>query len=1033
MIRNIVSVMNKNNIKVIISSYIIFLLIIVEFNGLLFFGELIGSNSIRVKAEIIVDINGNGNYTSIQAAIDNASIDDTIYVWAGTYYENIIINKSVTLIGNGTKDTIINGSGIGDVVYVTANWVNISGFTIRGSGKGPMPSYYHAGIELNNVNNISIKNNNCSNNDLGIFCCGFGNNLIMNNNCSDNSKIGAYINSKDNKIINNYCNLNKMVGICLDGSEFNFVVNNYCSYNSNVGIHFDLHSNFNYIRNNTCENNTVGFKFFNCHNNTFFENNILNNNEGGLWLQYGSKDNYLFHNNFISKKNQVYDQNIGFNFFNNSNHEGNYWSDYNGTDIGNMIYSWDITGKHLIRGDGIGDTKVPHLELDYYPFTNKMGWLKPGVPSLKDPGNIDNDGNYNLSWNTTIRTIGYVLEEDNTTSFDSPIEIYNGSLIIFNISRKTNGTYYYRVKAYNEKYESPWSNIVDIIVDWLPNIPKNLNVSTYPPGNTLNLTWDLNLVDTNQYILEYKNGSMANWQQLNPIFHPGFTFNHTGLVDGIKYDYRIQARDNRGQLSNFSDIISGIPWDSVPPAPPNGLRVVSTTNNSISLNWNPNTEDDLEGYHIFRNEIANPSIWGEPLGIIPKGTEKYIDTGLDEETTYYYVLTAFDEVPNNSSFSNMAFGTPILGPHGPVINNSQDDFSIPEDTVDDSTINLYDWFIDINNDTLEFKCKGNENISVTIFQENGTVILIPKKDWNGKETLIFYANDSVYEIFDNVTITVTPVNDPPGPAVIITPEEGIKVENGTLLDFSGLCDDVDLIYGDILTFNWSSNISGRIGSSENLTDIVLQPGQHRILLEVSDIAGETSRAMVNITILPEYIPMFDIKLELVPNIVELKPGEQTSIRAIVTNLGEVDDRVVLKIEDQNVEGIEVIINEPKIKNVILNGTAEFNITIKALDNAEKGEIKITFIAASTKAAEYEIIEEDEAILTVQIMEKEKQGEDKLSTDYWIIILIIILIIIILIMVGILIKRRKQPEPEEPTTEEQLEEEQDALAELSQEE
>ena len=83
-----------------------------------------------------------------------------------------------------------------------------------------------------------------------------------------------------------------------------------------------------------------------------------------------------------------------------------------------MTYPWDITSKHLIAGDGIGDTLVPHLGLDYYPFTNQLGWLKPGIPNLKDPGDIDNDGNYNLSWNTTVRTLGYVLEEDNSSLFN---------------------------------------------------------------------------------------------------------------------------------------------------------------------------------------------------------------------------------------------------------------------------------------------------------------------------------------------------------------------------------------------------------------------------------------------------------------------------------------------------------------------------------------------------------------------------------------------------------------------------------------
>ena len=1013
--------MVKRIIKIgFISINLISSIMIGAFIGLIFYDKII-DDSDASNAKIIVDYNGGGNYTTIQAAIDNASEDDIIYVWDGTYYENIIVNKSVTLIGNGTKNTIINGSGIGDVIFISVDWVNISGFTITGSGNQSYFPIWDVGIKGYKVENVTIENNNCSNNNIGIYFFHSSNNLINNNTCNYNNKIGIIICGYNyNKLMNNSCNYNNWYGINLYLNCYsNNIKNNICQGNKFYSIWL-AESNNNFVIKNNCSQNERGIALSVSNNNSIYENIISYSNLTGFEIDEFSSNNYFFHNNIIFNTVQAND--TGNNYWNNSNQEGNYWSDYTGLDTGYMSYPWDITGKHLIAGDGIGDTLVPHLGLDYYPFTNRLGWLKPGTPILDDPGDVDIDGNYNLTWLLTARTTGYVLEEDNSTQFDSPIEIYNGSSLIFNFSRKTNGTYYYRVKAYNEKYESPWSNIVDIIVDWLPDIPKNLSASTYPPGNTLNLSWDLNLVDTNQYILEYKNETMSSWQQINPILHPGFTFNHTGLMDGVRYDYRIQARDHRGQMSNFSEIIYGVPWDSVPPAPPTGLKVVATTNDSISLKWNPNTEDDLEGYHLFRSKVSNPSEWGESIGTIPMGTEEFIDTGLDELTTYYYVLTAFDEVPNNSSYSNLAFGTTILGPHGPVINNTVDDFSIPEDTIDDSTINLYYWFMDINNDPLEFKCEGQNNLSVTISQENGTVIVIPKKDWNGHETLIFYANDSIFEISDNVTITVTPVNDPPGPAVINTPQEKLEVENGTKINFSGLCDDVDLIYGDKLTFNWSSNISGIIGSGENLTDIILQPGQHQITLEVSDIMGETSIAMVNISILPEYIPMFDIKLELVPNIVELKPGEEISIKAIVTNLGEVDDKVVLTIKDQNIEGVEATIQEPKIKNVIFNGTVEFNITIKTLDNAKKGEIQLTVIAASARAAEFKIIEEDEEILTVQILEKEKQGEDKLSTDYWIIILIIILIIIILIMVGILIKRRKQPEPEVPQPEEPIPEE-----------
>ena len=63
-----------------------------------------------------VDDSGGGDFTKIQEAIDEANDGDLIRVWEGEYYENVIVNKTVSLIGNGSADTIIDGGGSGDVV-----------------------------------------------------------------------------------------------------------------------------------------------------------------------------------------------------------------------------------------------------------------------------------------------------------------------------------------------------------------------------------------------------------------------------------------------------------------------------------------------------------------------------------------------------------------------------------------------------------------------------------------------------------------------------------------------------------------------------------------------------------------------------------------------------------------------------------------------------------------------------------------------------------------------------------------------------
>jgi hypothetical protein len=81
---------------------------------------------------------GPGNYTRIQDAIDNASDGDTVYVYAGIYLGNIVINVSIDLIGENKNTTIIDENpDIDDPqlieanIYIFADSVTITGFTIQ--------------------------------------------------------------------------------------------------------------------------------------------------------------------------------------------------------------------------------------------------------------------------------------------------------------------------------------------------------------------------------------------------------------------------------------------------------------------------------------------------------------------------------------------------------------------------------------------------------------------------------------------------------------------------------------------------------------------------------------------------------------------------------------------------------------------------------------------------------------------------------------------------------------------------------------
>ncbi|MBI3097307.1 MAG: PKD domain-containing protein, partial [Planctomycetes bacterium] len=85
-------------------------------------------------AALTVDASGAGDFTSVQPALDAAQPYDRIFVRNGTYIENIVISKPVSLVGEGAGATILDGGGITHVIRVMADAVEIKGFTLRNSG-----------------------------------------------------------------------------------------------------------------------------------------------------------------------------------------------------------------------------------------------------------------------------------------------------------------------------------------------------------------------------------------------------------------------------------------------------------------------------------------------------------------------------------------------------------------------------------------------------------------------------------------------------------------------------------------------------------------------------------------------------------------------------------------------------------------------------------------------------------------------------------------------------------------------------------
>jgi len=140
------------------------------------------STGTKVEKATIFD-SKSGGY--IQDLIDNASDGDTINIPSGIYYENIVIDKSISLIGEDKETTIIDGGSNVTVIRIVSNKVTVSGFTIQNGDDG---------VELYRSNRNSIKGNTIiSNKENGINIMGSALNIISGNNINSNNATGIFL------------------------------------------------------------------------------------------------------------------------------------------------------------------------------------------------------------------------------------------------------------------------------------------------------------------------------------------------------------------------------------------------------------------------------------------------------------------------------------------------------------------------------------------------------------------------------------------------------------------------------------------------------------------------------------------------------------------------------------------------------------------------------------------------------------------------------------------------------------------------
>ncbi len=357
---------------------------------------------------ITVDDDLPADYKTIQEAIDAANPGDTIFVYAGTYPEHVIVNKTVTLKGEDESKVIVTGSGTGKVFSVTADNVSIFHFTIRDGKyavhadmtdnlvmKYNIITNYTTGLYFYKTTDSWVTHNDISYGEYGIEAYYVYDDAFRYNDISYNTKYGAkgYDVQLKNCFNWNYFYKNK-VGYWYDPDEplDTLEFDGNILEDNEIGIKVNGSSTID-LTNNTLLNNDIGIYVLEA--SPLIMANTLEGNEIGIYCEDSSS---LIIDNTISGSG------YGIQCENAAPHI-----------IGNSIGDSSDKDIHLV-----GSTvKVENSQIDEISLEDTE---LESISSTFGDIDMDDDSLVRIKWRLEIQ----VVDADGSSVSDARVLVYDG-------------------------------------------------------------------------------------------------------------------------------------------------------------------------------------------------------------------------------------------------------------------------------------------------------------------------------------------------------------------------------------------------------------------------------------------------------------------------------------------------------------------------------------------------------------------------------------------------------------------------------
>ena len=189
------------------------------------------------------------------------------------------------------------------------------------------------------------------------------------------------------------------------------------------------------------------------------------------------------------------------------------------------------------------------------------------------------------------------------------------------------------------------------------------------------------------------------------IIDKNILYNDYDLINGTKYFYRLKSIDKNNNASEFSDTVSSIPTDFLPPPMIKELFVKNSYKN-VELNWNKSQDERFSFYKIYKNNnfISKTSI---PI---------YVDTDIENGINYSYSVSVVDIYNNESAKSKQVIGSSTI-------------LKVPVITVEN-----------VSHDSVSFRCSI---FNYTDLNPPKIVYKVSYREINTKEKIVEKNNNSI--------------------------------------------------------------------------------------------------------------------------------------------------------------------------------------------------------------------------------------------------------------------------------------------------